>query len=59
MFNILLASTKIEELTFKIGFPYLYRHKGNCDHIFIFNDLRIFNPHRDLVFLKNENYQEG
>ncbi|XP_054666118.1 snRNA-activating protein complex subunit 3 isoform X2 [Grus americana] len=41
-----LQSVKMEDYTFndlslKIGFPYLFCHQGNCEHIIIITDIRI------------------
>ncbi|KAM6230869.1 snRNA-activating protein complex subunit 3 isoform 1-T1 [Porphyrio hochstetteri] len=41
-----LQSAKMEDYTFndlslKIGFPYLYCHQGNCEHIVIITDIRL------------------
>uniref|UniRef100_A0A8C6XPK7 snRNA-activating protein complex subunit 3 n=1 Tax=Naja naja TaxID=35670 RepID=A0A8C6XPK7_NAJNA len=43
-------ATKMEDYTFndlniKIGFPYLYCHQGDCEHIVIITDIRLI--HRD------------
>ncbi|KAH0628327.1 hypothetical protein JD844_009327 [Phrynosoma platyrhinos] len=45
-----LRSAKMEDYTFKdlnikIGFPYLYCHQGDCEHIIIITDIRLI--HRD------------
>ncbi|XP_032070298.1 snRNA-activating protein complex subunit 3 isoform X2 [Thamnophis elegans] len=45
-----LYATKMEDYTFndlniKIGFPYLYCHQGDCEHIVIITDIRLI--HRD------------
>nr|XP_006629898.1 PREDICTED: snRNA-activating protein complex subunit 3 isoform X1 [Lepisosteus oculatus] len=45
-----LQAAKMEEATFndlkiKIGFPYLYCHQGDCEHIIIITDIRV--AHRD------------
>ena len=29
-----------EDLKIKLGYPYLYCHQGNCEHLIIFTDLR-------------------
>ncbi|XP_031557356.1 snRNA-activating protein complex subunit 3-like [Actinia tenebrosa] len=29
------------ELTIRLGYPYLYCHQGNCEHLIIFTDLRL------------------
>ncbi|XP_039585792.1 snRNA-activating protein complex subunit 3 isoform X2 [Passer montanus] len=41
-----LQSVKMEDYVFndlslKIGFPYLYCHQGNCEHIIIITDIRL------------------
>ncbi|XP_068522048.1 snRNA-activating protein complex subunit 3 isoform X2 [Anas acuta] len=41
-----LQSVKMEDYTFndlslKIGFPYLFCHQGNCEHIIIVTDIRL------------------
>ena len=30
-----------EDLKIKLGYPYLYCHQGNCEHLLIFTDLRL------------------
>ncbi|KAJ7335463.1 hypothetical protein JRQ81_013404 [Phrynocephalus forsythii] len=45
-----LQSAKMEDYTFndlniKIGFPYLYCHQGDCEHIVLITDIRLI--HRD------------
>ncbi|XP_069137305.1 snRNA-activating protein complex subunit 3-like [Argopecten irradians] len=32
------------DLKVRLGQPYLYMHQGNCEHIIIFNDIRLFHP---------------
>ncbi|KAL4640459.1 snRNA-activating protein complex subunit 3 [Arapaima gigas] len=49
-------SAKMEETTFndlvvKIGYPYLYCHQGDCEHIVIITDIRMV--HRDDCLDKN------
>ncbi|KAM9587757.1 snRNA-activating protein complex subunit 3 isoform 3-T3 [Morphnus guianensis] len=48
-----LQSVKMEDYTFndlslKIGFPYLFCHQGNCEHIIIITDVRLIH-HDDCV----------
>ncbi|XP_022541684.2 snRNA-activating protein complex subunit 3 [Astyanax mexicanus] len=43
-------STKMEDTTFydlrlKVGYPYLYCHQGDCEHVVILTDIRL--AHRD------------
>lgn len=35
-----MADAKFEHLSFRIGYPYLYCHHRNCEHIVIFKDIR-------------------
>jgi hypothetical protein len=35
-----MEETKFEDLTIKLGYPYVYTHQGNCEHLLIFRDLR-------------------
>ncbi|XP_065836778.1 snRNA-activating protein complex subunit 3-like [Oscarella lobularis] len=42
-------SSSMEEVTFadltvRLGFPYLYCHQGNCEHVIIFRDIRLLHP---------------
>ncbi|XP_032809075.2 snRNA-activating protein complex subunit 3 [Petromyzon marinus] len=32
------------DLVLKVGFPYLYCHQGDCEHIIIVKDIRMVNP---------------
>ena len=36
-----MEETKFEDLTVKLGYPYVYTHQGNCEHLLIFRDLRM------------------
>jgi snRNA-activating protein complex subunit 3 len=29
-----------EALELRLGYPYLYSHHGNCEHLMIFRDMR-------------------
>ena len=35
-----MASTTFDTLSLRLGYPYLFCHHGNCEHIIVFNDLR-------------------
>lgn len=35
-----METTKLNELTVRIGCPYLYLHQGNCEHLLVFSDIR-------------------
>lgn len=43
-----MHETKFEDLEIVLGKPYLYRHQNSCDHLFIFNDVRL-KDHSDLA----------
>ncbi|XP_033120756.1 snRNA-activating protein complex subunit 3-like [Anneissia japonica] len=40
----------IGSLKVRLGYPYLYRHQGDCEHIFMFTDIRLLhnNDNQDL-----------
>ncbi|KAL5481985.1 hypothetical protein EMCRGX_G022263 [Ephydatia muelleri] len=38
-----MASTKFEDIELRLGYPYLYCHHGNCEHLVIFSDIRMLN----------------
>ncbi|VDN55288.1 unnamed protein product [Dracunculus medinensis] len=36
-----LGNHKVKDITCRLGFPYVYVHQGNCEHVFFFTDLRL------------------
>ncbi|XP_063698218.1 snRNA-activating protein complex subunit 3 [Culicoides brevitarsis] len=36
-----MENISMQELKFKVGFPYFYQHFGNCEHLLIFTDVRV------------------
>ncbi|KAG7459019.1 hypothetical protein MATL_G00226810 [Megalops atlanticus] len=40
-----MEDTTFNKLTIRIGYPYLYCHQGDCEHVVIFTDIRL--SHRD------------
>ncbi|EEZ98845.2 snRNA-activating protein complex subunit 3-like Protein [Tribolium castaneum] len=38
-----MENVRIESLTPRFGYPYLYMHQGDCEHLFIFADARLLN----------------
>ncbi|EJW71439.1 hypothetical protein WUBG_17651 [Wuchereria bancrofti] len=36
-----LNEGKIKDLVCRLGYPYVYVHQGNCEHVFFFTDLRL------------------
>ncbi|KAG5867671.1 hypothetical protein JTB14_024938 [Gonioctena quinquepunctata] len=39
-----MEETLLETLTPRLGYPYVYIHQGNCEHIFTFSDARLIKP---------------
>ncbi|XP_055695245.1 snRNA-activating protein complex subunit 3 [Lutzomyia longipalpis] len=39
-----MDDVKFEDLTVRFGYPQLYQHYGNCEHIFVFSDVRLLQP---------------
>ena len=35
-----MLTTNFEDLSIRLGYPYLYCHHGNCEHAIVFTDLR-------------------
>lgn len=35
-----MATTTFDQLSLRLGYPYLYLHHGNCEHLLIARDLR-------------------
>lgn len=42
----IMNDIKFEDLTIRLGAPYLYVHAANCEHLFSFTDIRLFRPTR-------------
>lgn len=38
-----MSETRIIDLKFRLGFPYIFVHQGHCEHLMIFTDLRLMN----------------
>jgi snRNA-activating protein complex subunit 3 len=36
----LMENTKFEDLTVRLGYPYVYQHQGSCEHLIVFSDVR-------------------
>lgn len=43
----LMEETKFSDLTLQLGYPYLYQHQGDCEHIMVFSDIRLLKPYSD------------
>lgn len=35
-----MEATTFNDLSITVGVPYLYCHRGNCEHIMVVNDIR-------------------
>lgn len=44
----LMETTRIDSLKVKFGFPWVYQHQGNCEHLIVFSDSRLVNSNDDL-----------
>ena len=36
-----MQQTCFKDLDIRLGYPYLFCHQGNCEHIIVFNDMRV------------------
>ncbi|XP_051156337.1 snRNA-activating protein complex subunit 3 [Leptopilina boulardi] len=45
----LMEETRIDSLKVKFGFPWVYQHQGNCEHLIVFGDARLLNLNDDLA----------
>ncbi|CAI8000210.1 snRNA-activating protein complex subunit 3 [Geodia barretti] len=39
-----MATTRLDQLSLRLGYPYLFCHHNTCQHIVIFTDLRLLHP---------------
>ncbi|ETN61663.1 snRNA-activating protein complex subunit 3 [Anopheles darlingi] len=39
-----MEETRFGDLRFRIGYPQLYQHQGNCEHLFVVSDCRLLMP---------------
>ncbi|XP_011406075.2 PREDICTED: snRNA-activating protein complex subunit 3-like [Amphimedon queenslandica] len=57
-----MSQVTFSDLKIRLGYPYLYCHHGNCEHIMIFNDIRLLTDKdiqdRSLYPLLNEYIKE-
>ena len=35
-----MSNTSFQDISARLGYPYLYCHHGNCEHIIVLTDLR-------------------
>lgn len=38
--SVSMESVKVEDLTIRFGYPYLYMHQGCCEHVVYISDAR-------------------
>lgn len=38
-----MDSVRIDSLSVKFGFPWVYQHQGNCEHLIVFSDVSLIN----------------
>ncbi|KAI4458855.1 snrna-activating protein complex subunit 3 [Holotrichia oblita] len=36
-----MDQVRLQDLNFRLAYPYIYQHRGNCEHIIIFSDVRL------------------
>ncbi|GFT96478.1 snRNA-activating protein complex subunit 3 [Nephila pilipes] len=41
----LMERSKFIDLEIQLGYPYLYVHQGNCEHLIVFSDLQYYTHH--------------
>lgn len=39
-----MQNTQFIDLTLRMGFPQVYKHYGNCEHLIVFYDMRLLTP---------------
>ena len=42
-----MSKTVIQDLTIQLGYPYVYVHQGNCEHLLVFKDIRLMNRRKE------------
>ena len=40
-----MNTVHIEDIPFRIGYPYIFRHIESCDHVIILNDIRVIDKY--------------
>ncbi|KAK4877913.1 hypothetical protein RN001_010419 [Aquatica leii] len=46
--HVATMSIQLKELTPRFGYPYVYLHQGNCEHICVFSDAWVLSPSSNL-----------
>lgn len=44
-----MEDTKFQDLTIRMGYPYVYQHYGNCEHLFTVSDVRLISATDPLI----------
>lgn len=44
-----MEDIKFQDLTVRLGYPYLYQHYGNCEHLFTISDIRLISGTDSLI----------
>jgi snRNA-activating protein complex subunit 3 len=42
-----MEETNFADLEIQLGYPYLYLHQGDCEHVMVFSDIRLLQPFGD------------
>lgn len=48
-----MHNTKLSELKIRLGYPYLYQHQADCEHVIVFTDTRLL---KATDFLAKQDY---
>lgn len=46
-----MEDSRFIDLSIRLGFPYLYKHVGNCEHLIVFTSVKLVNPSSDCYIL--------
>ncbi|XP_065169642.1 snRNA-activating protein complex subunit 3 isoform X2 [Atheta coriaria] len=47
-----MSDVKLKDLKIKLGYPYVYQHQGNCEHLVVFTDMRLLRADEQLQSTK-------
>ncbi|XP_075979753.1 proximal sequence element A Pbp49 [Anticarsia gemmatalis] len=45
-----MCQVRLDELVLKLGYPEVYVHQGNCEHVFVFSEVRLLHASDPLRF---------
>lgn len=43
-----MSEVRLQDLVIKLGYPEVYIHQGNCEHVFLFSEIRLVGPNDPL-----------